>query len=115
MIHPIHKLNVIIIPKCTALIPKLSTIGKKIGVKIRIAGVGSMKVPNTNKMMFISKRITNGLLDTPKIAVATKLGILVNAKIQDMIEDKPIRNTTIHVSLADSNKILGRSDTLIVQ
>ena len=82
-------------------------------MKIKIAGVGSMKVPSTNKITFIINRIIIGLLDTPSNPDAIKSGIFVKARIHDIIEDKPIKNTIILVSFADSSKILGKSDTLM--
>ena len=58
--NPIHKLSTIMIPKCTGSIPKLVTTGKKIGVKIKTAGVMSMKVPTTNSVILINKKIAIG-------------------------------------------------------
>ena len=114
VIHPIHRLKVIITPKCTGFIPKLSAIGRNIGVKIKMAGVGSINVPKISKMIFIRNKIIIGLSEKPRIESAIRLGILVNAKIHDMIEERPIKKTMIQVNLEDSNKILGKSDIFIV-
>ena len=88
-------------------------IGRKIGVKIRIAGVGSIKVPTNSKITLIRRKIKNLLLVTLRTAVATISGIPVKAIAQDMIEDKPIMNVMVPVILAESRTILGISFTLI--
>ena len=56
VILPIHMLNINITPNWIEDIPRLSAIGKKIGVKIRIAGVMSINIPTINKMIFIKRR-----------------------------------------------------------
>src|SRR5699024_2215965 len=55
VILPIHIENTIIIPKCTTSIPKLWTIGKNIGVKIKTAGATSIKVPTNIRIDRIIK------------------------------------------------------------
>ena len=37
--------------------PKLVAMGRKIGVKIRMAGVMSMNMPMTSRMMFMSRKM----------------------------------------------------------
>ena len=54
--RPIHKFMMIMMPKCNGCKPSFSTIGKKIGVNIRMAGVISINVPTTNRMALIIKR-----------------------------------------------------------
>ena len=50
---PIHKLKIIINPKCKGSIPIIVIIGKNIGVKIRIAGVISIKIPTRLSLIHI--------------------------------------------------------------
>ena len=89
-------------------------IGRKIGVKIKIAGVGSIKVPTNKSTKLIIKRVITLLFVNVNIALEIIVGISVYAIIQDMIEDTPIRNTMITVVLAESRMILGRSFALIL-
>ena len=56
--EPIPRFIISISPKCTGLIPTLVAIGRKIGVKIRQAGVISMKVPMISSRMLTMNRIT---------------------------------------------------------
>ena len=89
-------------------------IGRKIGVKIKIAGVGSIKVPTNKSTTLMIKRVITLLFVNVNIALEIIVGIYVYAIIQDMIEDTPIRNTMITVVLAESRMILGRSFALIL-
>ena len=57
---PIHKLTININPKCKGSIPIAVTIGKNIGVKMRIAGVISINVPTRSKIIFINNRTVSG-------------------------------------------------------
>ena len=115
VIVPIDKLKTIIIPKCTGFMPKLKAIGKKIGVNISTAGVGSINVPTINKTMFMISKMTNRLSVAASNASAIIPGIFVNAITQDIIELTPIKKITIAVVLVDSKNILGKSLTLIVR
>ena len=63
VIFPIHILKISITPNWISLIPRLCAIGRKIGVKIRIAGVISMNMPTTIRITFIRKKITYLLVE----------------------------------------------------
>src|SRR5699024_11542945 len=54
---PIAKDTTIIIPKCIGSIPIAFTTGKKIGAKIKIAGVVSMTIPIIKRNKMITKII----------------------------------------------------------
>ena len=110
---PIHRLNIIMMPKCTVFIPKAWQMGRKIGVKIRQAGVISMNVPIIRSRILMIKRITYRLLLIPSMASDTAEGMPVNAMTQLMMLDTPIRKMMIPVISALSRKILGSSETLI--
>ena len=58
VIEPMHMLKINMTPKWTGSMPKLMQIGRKIGVKIRIAGVMSKNMPTTSKMKFTMKKMT---------------------------------------------------------
>ena len=70
--RPMHKFKTSIIPNCIGSIPILSTIGRKIGVNIKTAGVISMKIPTNkiNKLIIIkiisllSLKLTKKLLNS---------------------------------------------------
>ena len=92
VIFPIHILKISITPNWILLIPRLSAIGRKIGVKIRIAGVISINIPITSRITFISSRITYLLEETDIIAVLMAAGIPEYAMTKDMAEEADIRN-----------------------
>ena len=88
---PIHRLKIIMIPKCTVFIPSAWQMGRKMGVKIRQAGVMSIKVPMISSRMLMMNRITYRLLLMDNIASDTAVGILVKAITQLMMLDTPIK------------------------
>ena len=53
-----QRLNVIMIPKCTGSIPYCMAIGRKIGVKIRMAGVASSGIPMISRTTIMISRTT---------------------------------------------------------
>ena len=61
---PIHRFNTMIIPKWMGSIPNFSTTGKNMGVKIKTAGVMSIKIPtnNNNKLMINNITISLSLI-----------------------------------------------------
>lgn len=61
VIEPKHMLKISTTPKCTGSIPMLTQIGRKIGVKIKMAGVMSRNIPMISKITLMSSRITYGL------------------------------------------------------
>ena len=113
VIVPIHRLKIIMIPKWIVVIPSAVHTGRKIGVKIRQAGVISINVPTTSKIMLIRKKMTYLLLLIDNNAEDTNVGILVNAITHDMMLDTPIRKMMIPVISALSFNNLGISDNLI--
>ena len=58
--------------------PIAVTIGNKIGVKIRIAGVVSMTIPTINKNILITSKITILLWKLPKIHALMDCGTRIN-------------------------------------
>ena len=60
--NPTLRFIIIIIPKWIGSSPSCEvTIGRKIGVKIKTAGVMSINTPTNNSIIFITKRIIYGL------------------------------------------------------
>ena len=82
---PMHRLKISMMPKWMVFMPKAWQTGKKMGVKIRQAGVISIKVPTTSRMMLMRNRITYLLLLMESRALDTRDGMLVNAMTQDMM------------------------------
>ena len=113
VIVPIHRLKIIMIPKWIVFIPSAVHTGRKIGVKIRQAGVISMNVPTTRRMTLIRRKMTYLLLLIARSPADTIAGIFVNAITHDMILDTPIRKMMIPVISALSLKIFGSSLILI--
>ena len=72
--------------------PRLSAIGRKMGVKIRIAGVISINMPTISRIMFIKRRITYLFVDTDIMAELIAAGIPEYAITKDMAEEAEIRN-----------------------
>ena len=56
---PRHILKISITPNWISLIPNEIAIGKKIGVKMRMAGVMSINIPTISNIIFISKKMIN--------------------------------------------------------
>ena len=109
VIVPIHKLKMIMIPKWMISIPRARHTGRKIGVKIKTAGVISMNVPTINKITLIKSKMMYLLSVIPRSASDTSCGMPVNAMTQDMIEETPIKKMMIPVICALSFKIAGTS------
>ena len=102
VIKPMQRLKVMIIPNSTALKPQLKAIGKKIGVKIKTAGVVSKKVPTKSRIKLMMSMITIGLSLTPFNNSPTAVGIFTKEITQDMIEEIPIRRMIMPVISAES-------------
>ena len=92
VMFPKHMLKISITPNWMLDIPRLSAIGRKIGVKIRIAGVISINIPTTIRIMFISRKITYLLVDTDIMAELMAAGIPEYAITKDMAEEAEIKN-----------------------
>ena len=107
--RPILRFRIIMIPKCIGSIPSSITIGKKIGVKIRTAGVMSMNTPTNSRIRLIMISITNLLSLIPSNTSVTVCGISSNDITHDMDMDVAISNITIEVVATELRKIWGSS------
>ena len=106
---PTHRFMTIIRPKWTGCIPKAWTIGRKMGVKISTAGVGSMKVPTMSSTIFIIMSSTMGLELMPSMAEEIIWGILAKDMTQLMMEETHTRNSMTAVVLTLDRRMPGRS------
>ena len=88
-----------------SVIPRLCAIGRKIGVKIKIAGVISINIPTIIRITFISSKITILLFDTDIIPELIAAGIPEYAMTKDIAEDAEIRNRIIPLVHALLTKI----------
>ena len=113
--RPMHKFNTITIPKCTGSIPNCVTTGKNMGVKMRMAGVMSMKVPTINSVRLMSRKIRNGLLTVSNKKPVINCGIRSKENNQDMAIEVQIKNMTMAVVLALFKRMLGKFLKLIVR
>ena len=110
---PMQRLKIIIIPKWMVFIPRAVHTGRKIGVKIRQAGVMSIKVPTISRITLIINRITNLLSLIDSSHSETSDGIFVKAITQDIMLETPIRKIMIPVISALSLRIRGISLSLM--
>ena len=78
-------------------------------LKINVAGVISMNVPTTNKIMLIINRMTYLLLEIDNNPFETIVGMFVKAITQDIILETPIKKIMIPVISALALKISGKS------
>jgi len=85
-------------PNCTAT-------GKNMGVKIKTAGVISIKVPTSKSTRLISRRMTILLSDTAISAVLIFWGMFSKDMIQDMPIDAPTSSITMAVMEDVSSRI----------
>ena len=91
----------------------IHAIGKKIGVKIRTAGVISIKIPIINKRILMINKM---VIKLSEILISRSLiiyGISALVIIQDIETDTPTRKSTIDVVITASKIIRGRSFNLI--
>ena len=106
---PMQRLKVMTMPKCTGSMPRSPTTGRKIGVKIRSAGVMSMKVPISSRVMLIASRIISGLSDRLSSTSEMVLGIMPKAMARLIAIEAPIISSTTEVVTALSMMMRGRS------
>ena len=104
---PTERLYTMMAPKCTGSIPISVTIGRKIGVKIRMAGVGSMKVPTTSRMIIMMTRMTCGLSVRPRRPADTTSGMWAKVIMNDRAEATPMRSVMMAVVCAASTSTSG--------
>ena len=111
---PMHMLKIMTTPNCMALIPKLCAMGRKIGVKIKMAGVMSMNVPMTSRMMFMSMNMIILLFVTDSRASEIAAGIPEYAMTQLIALDAEIRNRMIPLVFALSSRMSMKSLTVML-
>jgi hypothetical protein len=87
----------------------LVTTGRKIGVKIKTAGVMSIKIPTTRRMILIRISITHLLSLTVSINSLIICGISSADMTHDILMDVPISKSTTAVVSEDLTKIPGNS------
>ena len=78
--NPIARLTTIMIPKWIGFMPTAVTIGRRIGVRIRIAGVVSMTIPTIRRNTLITRIRTILLVKCVRIQVLTICGICIRVR-----------------------------------
>ena len=79
--------------------------GRKIGVKIRMAGVISINIPMTSRMMFISRKMMYLLSVRLIRPLEMAAGMPEYAITKDIAEEAEIRNRMMPLVLAEFNRI----------
>ncbi len=69
--RPIIRLKMMMDPSCTGSTPNSTATGRRIGVMISSADVGSSSMPHTRSRTFTIRRNTAGLSVSPSSACAT--------------------------------------------
>ena len=85
--------------------PRLCAIGRKIGVKISMAGVISINMPTTIKIIFISRKITILLVEIAIMPELIAAGMPEYAITNDIAEEADIKNRIIPLVHALLTKI----------
>src|SRR5690625_108383 len=110
---PIQRFMLIMIPMWSDTTPSYVTTGRKIGVKIRTAGVMSMNIPTSNRIRLVVRRITILLSLRPSSAELISWGIPSKDITHYILTDVAISSITIAVVEVAFTRISGRSVTLI--
>ena len=111
---PTPRFMTIMMPKWMGSMPKLVTTGRKIGAKIRTAGVISINMPATSSSRLISSRMTYLLSDTLSSASPMAFGRPVKDRTKDMTADAAMRNMITAVVSQASRRMPGRSAGLML-
>ena len=74
------RLTTIMTPKWIPVMPNPLTIGSRMGVRIRIAGVVSMNMPTIRRKTLITSRTMTLLLKLARIQVLTFCGTCIRVK-----------------------------------
>ena len=110
--RPTLKFKIIIIPKWTGSIPSSTATGRKIGVKIRTAGVISINTPTPSNVILMMTRMRKGLSLSVSNPEVTICGIFSYDMTHDIPRDVPINKATIAVVLQLARMVLGKSASL---
>ena len=115
VITPTERFITTIAPKWTGSTPNSVTIGRKIGTKMRMAGVGSMKVPTASRTTIMMMRTTT--LESVKPSTASEMMSGIRAKL--MTKDSAVETATSSMTMAvvrpASTRIAGRSRSLMLR
>ena len=91
------------------------TIGSRIGVRIRIAGVVSMTIPTISRNRLMTSRIMTGLLKCSRIKLLTACGTCIRVRtLENAVEAARIKRIGVNVRIA-STKIGGISRNFMVR
>ena len=110
-----HMLKISMTPNWISDMPRLCAIGRKIGVKIRMAGVISINMPTTRRMMFIRKKMIYLFVDTDRSALLMTAGIPEYAMTKDIAEEAEIRNRMMPLVHALLTRIFMKELTVMLR
>ena len=106
---PMDRFMTIMKPNWMGSIPRLFTMGRKIGVNMSRAGAMSIKVPTISSVILMINSMTIRLSEIPKSRLLMACGSPVKDRTKDSTEDAPIISMTMVVITAVSTSILGMS------
>ena len=85
--NPTARFTIIMTPKWIGFIPTCSTIGSKIGLKIRIAGVVSMTIPTIRSTTLMTRSSTISLEKCVMIHALTSCGTCISVSTRENAVD----------------------------
>ena len=101
--NPIARLTTMITPNWIGSIPMASTIGRRIGVRIRIAGVVSMTIPTISRNMLMISRIATGLWKLFRINSLTVCGTCIRVRtLEKAVDAARIKRIGVKVRIAST-------------
>ena len=110
--RPMQRLAIMMMPKCRGVMPTTAgsmTTGSRMGVKIRMAGVMSMKKPTTSRSRLMMSRMPTGPTSRLVRKPETVAGMLAIVRIQLMALEEPTRSMTTAVVTPVCRQRSGRS------
>ena len=101
---PIAKFTTIITPKWIGFIPNPSTIGRRIGVRIRMAGVVSITIPTSNNTRLITINTTTLLVKWARIHPLISCGTCISVStLENAMDAAKINKIGAYVLTASTN------------
>ena len=101
--NPMARLTTMITPNWIGFIPIACTIGSRIGVRIRIAGVVSMTIPTISRKRLMISRIATGLWKLFRINSLTVCGTCIRVStLEKAVEAARMNRIGVKVRIAST-------------
>ena len=99
--NPIARFTTMITPNWMGFIPMASTIGRRIGVRIRIAGVVSITIPTIRRNTLMIRRMATGLWKLFSINSLNVCGTCIRVRtLENAVEAARIKRIGVKVRIA---------------